>query len=116
MSEMHLISLEKDYVHEKGLDEGFPEKWIGIIFSLAYLEYHYGPNPKVSVLTQEVVTKFFTWMDKELGYSVRTQAVIATALDDFLAFAFETKYLENDLTGFIPTISVQILSSGGTGF
>lgn len=94
-----MMSLEAEYVLAKALDEGFQATWLHITFTLIWFEEHYGVNPKVSVLTQGAVTDFFTWMEHDLGYSSRIRLSIATALDDFLIFAFEKGYLEYDVMG-----------------
>lgn len=99
-----MMSLKNEYVQEKSKDEGFQASWLHIAFSLMWFEEHYGVNPKASVLTQEAVTDFFTWMKRDLGYSARTQLSISTALDDFLRFAHERGYLGHDLTECIPAI------------
>ena len=101
----HMKSLETKYVQEKALDKGFQASWLDIAFSLMWFEEHYGVNPKASVLTQEAVTDFFTWMKRDLGYSAKTQLSIATALRDFLRFAYEQGYLGHDLTECIPVIN-----------
>ncbi|NMB02053.1 MAG: hypothetical protein GX971_11160 [Firmicutes bacterium] len=99
-----MMSLKNEYVQEKSKDEGFQASWLHIAFLLMWLEEHFGVNPNVSVLSQEAVTDFFTWMERDLSYSDRTRLSIATALGEFLTFAYEKEYLEHDLTVCIPAI------------
>jgi len=94
-----MMCLETEYVLEKALDGGFQATWLHITFTLIWFEEHYGANPKVSVLTQEAVTDFFTWMEYDLSYSSITRLSIATAFDDFLIFSYEKGYLEYDMMG-----------------
>lgn len=103
--EKRMSSLEKEYVHERALDAGFQANWLDIAFSLMWFEEQQGVNPRVSVLTQETVTRFFAWMEHELSYSARTRSSIANALGDFLTSAYEKEYLGQDLAGYIPVIS-----------
>lgn len=100
-----MMSLEQEYVQEKLIDEGFQASWLHIAFSLMWLEEHHGVNPKVSVLTQATVARFFAWIEQDLRYSARTRSSIATALGEFLTFAYEKEYLEHDLAVCIPAIS-----------
>lgn len=104
-TEKHMNDLEKDYIYEKVLDEDLRQKWVILIFFLQWLEYHRGENPRVCVLIPELVTRFFVYMDHDLGYSYRFRSDMADALHEFFGFAYENKYLEHDLTAFIPSIN-----------
>lgn len=86
-----MLSLEKDYVHEHALEDGFQGTWAHITFSLMWVEEHFGVNPKVSVLTEEAITQFFVWMDQELGYSAKTRSSIASALGDFFGICLQAR-------------------------